>query len=397
MFIKTKLAKLSGLRHVMLYAIFLLSYQVSHATVNKSLRKPSTKCSYSTQIGQVLVTSAPDKLDLWDLGFFQDIRTHKLGGVILLGTNMRRLGNGSKVKSYIRKVRRYSRISPFIAIDQEGGQIQPLNVQHGVELYPTHQVLGYTLSEEGVYDMAYAMGKTLKDFGFNWNFAPVLDVNFNTSNPIIAKYERAFSSDPKIVSIFGSAFAKGMKDSGILSTAKHFPGHGSTVKDSHRSSVYVPKTLQELESSDLLAFNQLDSFSTVMTGHITLPKICGNLPTSLSSCMIENYLLKKLNFAGLVVTDSLSMKAIKSKFGLDRVGEMALNAGNDVLLTNYEDLHQIRSGLCKAANMRGTQGDLLRKRLDDAYIKILNVKKSIGLFEGTKRNPGSGPSKANSH
>ncbi len=221
----------------------------------------------------------------------------------------------------------------FIAVDSEGGAVMRLSPRVGYTPTFSAQELG----EQGDLAMteleARRIARMLREAGINWNLAPVVDLALNPLNPVIVRHGRAFSTDPEIVVVQARAFLEGMKTGGILTTLKHFPGHGSSREDSHLGFVDVSETanpdLELRPYRELIAEGLVDS---VMTAHVFNRRIDPCYPATLSRPTIQRLLRETLRFDGLVVTDDLLMGAIAKEFGLEEAGVLALQAGADMLL-----------------------------------------------------------------
>ena len=227
---------------------------------------------------------------------------------------------------------------PLIAIDQEGGEVQRLHSKHGVDDVPPASAI----AEEGTktaLTVYSTMARSLKEFGFNFNLGPVIDVNINPSNPIIGARGRSFSEDPAVVTEYAAAFILAHTDQGILTSVKHFPGHGSSARDSHDGEVDISKTWKVKEESfkpykELIKTGVVD---TIMTGHLNLNMYStpeDPRPASLSPMLINELLRApdQLGYDGVVITDDLEMKAVRNKWTFEERLIMALKAGNDILL-----------------------------------------------------------------
>lgn len=229
---------------------------------------------------------------------------------------------------------------------------------------------------------AYMMGKITaleaKALGVHQIFAPVLDVNNNPDNPVINV--RAFSGDPNMVSEYGIAFMQGVHSEGIVSTAKHFPGHGDTDTDSHNELPVLNHDYSRLDSVELIPFKAAiaDGMQSVMSAHISFPKISDHpeLPGTLDKSILSGILKDSLNFNGVVVTDGLEMEGIASKFSPGRVVVRALNAGADIMLIS-PDIYTAINEVVEAVKL----GEITEERIDLSYRKIITWKQEHGLFE----------------
>ncbi len=215
--------------------------------------------------------------------------------------------------------------------------------------FPKNMALGAITDPRLLYDYGQEVAREFKLAGVQVNFAPVLDVNSNPSNPVIGT--RSFGEDPDRVARLGVAYSLGLEDGGVMAVAKHFPGHGDTSTDSHKSRTVVNHNQQQLDSVDLVPFEAFVNAgcSGIMTGHIVMPQIdSSGLPASLSSGITTDLLRKRLGFKGLVFTDALSMAGAKVEGKNNAV--LALKAGADVLETLTSPVSDIDAILAAVKN-----------------------------------------------
>ena len=265
----------------------------------------------------------------------------------------------------------------FIAIDQEGGQIQRLKPEHGFAPIPSHKQLAMG-DEQTTYEIAYDLGKRLSNLGINVNFAPLLDVDVNPESPAIGAKERSFSANPTIVTEHGRAFANGLADANIAYSFKHFPGHGSATNDSHEGLTDVTNTYQDYE---LEPYRQLlknaSPYTMVMVAHVFNKKYDSVVPASLSKTTIQ--MVRDLGFNGVIVSDDMDMGAISNKYGTNTAIEMAIKAGNDILVfgnnltfdkNRGRDVNKTIVNLVK-------DGKIKKSRIRASYDRIMKLKKHI--------------------
>ena len=167
--------------------------------------------------------------------------------------------------------------------------------------------------------------------GLNWNFAPVLDVNVNPDNPVIA--ERSFGSDPALVARHGAAALRGLSREGVAGCVKHFPGHGDTHLDSHRALPRVSKSRAELDALELAPFRAcLADAPAVMTAHIIYDALDAEFPATLSRPVLTGLLREEWRYAGVIITDSMGMQAIDAHYGRGEAAVLSLRAGADMVM-----------------------------------------------------------------
>ena len=256
----------------------------------------------------------------------------QIGGLILMGAN---LENKKQVATLLRflSLRAPVGLPPFLAVDQEGGMVQRLRGEHGFTDVPQAGVIGANHTHQGARKFYDTMAKELADVGFNMNFGPVVDLNLVPSNPIIGMKGRSYGQTSKQVEQFAQSFVLAHRHHNIMTSLKHFPGHGSSWTDSHEQFVDLTKSWQ---AKELLPYKNLvkrNLVDMVMVGHLYHPQFSDGdqLPASLSRRAID-HLRGDIGFQGLVVTDDLGMGAIKKYFRFEDALIKAVHAGNDILL-----------------------------------------------------------------
>lgn len=215
----------------------------------------------------------------------------------------------------------------------------PMRFTCGTE-FPDAMAIARTGETELAHKIGAAIAKEMRAIGLGWNFAPVADVNSNPENPIINT--RAFGDDPNTVANFAIAYMLGLQSEGVIATAKHFPGHGDTSVDSHRTLPYLNGGLARFEHLELAPFKSLidAGVQSVMTGHLATPSLLkelgsnesSDIPATLSRTISTTLLRTRLGFGGIVVTDAMEMRAIRNIYGDAEAAKMAFEAGADVVL-----------------------------------------------------------------
>ncbi|HXJ82755.1 MAG TPA: glycoside hydrolase family 3 N-terminal domain-containing protein [Candidatus Methylomirabilis sp.] len=223
----------------------------------------------------------------------------------------------------------------FIAADNEGGRVVRLSPRLGFPPWPSAEELGRSDDTEATRLEARRMGAVLRGAGINWNLAPVVDVAVNPRNPAIVALGRSFSSDPARVTAHARAFIEGMHEAGILTALKHFPGHGSSLRDSHAGFTDVTDTAElDKELAPYRALIQLGLADSVMTAHVFNRGLDPWDPATLSRYTVKRILRGWLDYHGVIVSDDLLMGAIIRHYGLEEAAVAALGAGVDVLLVS---------------------------------------------------------------
>lgn len=331
------------------------------------VKKAFEKMTLQEKIGQLLMIEVyPGKDSVYKRDTEELIRKYKPGGILLMK------GTPVKTAGWISDFQRVSAVPLLTAIDGETG---PGFRMDSVINFPDAQTLGALRNDSLILEMGRAIGRQLRALGIVMNFAPVADVNIHSGNPVI-NY-RSFGEGRKNVSDKALALALGLQQEGVAAVAKHFPGHGDTEADSHRSLPVLKITAERLDSLELFPFRELirNGIAGIMTGHLKIPALdpSGN-PSSLSPPVIKKLLREKMGYKGLVVTDALNMNSITLPPGKAEV--QALIAGNDLLVFIHKlprVLPEIESAVAR--------GVITQKEIDDKCLKILALKRWLGLNE----------------
>lgn len=304
------------------------------------------------------------------------LRDYPVGGVAVFGKN---ITGPEQIKTFLSSMQSASRITLFTGIDEEGGRVARLANHSAFNLpqYTSMADVGASGDPEKAHEVGLTIGGYLKQYGFNLDFAPVADVNTNPDNPVIGA--RAFSSDPNTAAKMVTAEIDGLHEAGVMSSIKHFPGHGDTKSDTHLGYASTEKTWDQMLSCEMLPFRAGIAAGTdfVMAAHITAVNVTTDgLPASLSPEMITGKLRGELQYQGLVITDSLAMGAITSQYTSSQAAVAALKAGVDVLLMP-EDYRAAFDGVVAAVN----DGTISQSRLDESVLRVLTLKEHWGMLK----------------
>ena len=225
-------------------------------------------------------------------------------------------------------------IPPIRCVDQEGGRVQ--RVKAPATLWPPMRHLGNVGDPRLTADVARALAREVRALGFDLDFAPDTDVDSNPKNPIIG--DRAFSSDAKRTSLHAATFIQAMQDEGCIACAKHFPGHGDTLTDSHLELPVVEREIPQLEETELPPFaaSVAAGVGTVMTAHVLYPAWDEDVPATMSPRILDGILRKRMGFGGVIVSDDLEMKAVRGRYPLEHQLRAASAATVDVFLVCKE-------------------------------------------------------------
>lgn len=293
---------------------------------------------------------------------------YPVGGVCIFKKNIK---SKNQLKKLNRGIKENSAVRPLLTVDEEGGRIARLARTESFKLTNVGPMgeIGASGDREKAREAGQYIGSYLSEYSFNLDFAPVVDVNTNPENIVIG--DRAFGSDPAMVSDMASAFLDGLHSAGIMGCIKHFPGHGDTKGDTHDDYVAVDKTWEELLACELIPYKEnLSKADSVMIAHVTMAKVTSDgLPASLSKEIVTDRLRKELGYEGVILTDSLSMGAIGKNYGSEKAALLAFLAGNDILLLP-RDFPAAYNAMLSAVST----GEIPMERIDESVLRILKLK-----------------------
>jgi len=323
------------------------------------------------------------------------LEKHSYSGVILFGQNTPTNENTTRLVDALQKANAAGGDRPqlLITTDQEGGNVTRLG--QGT-MMPGNMALGAINDLSVTKEVASMMGAELSALGINADFAPDVDVNSNPANPVIGV--RSFADDAQTVAAHGSAFVEALNDAGVISTLKHFPGHGDTDTDSHTGLPCINKTYAELKQNELIPFRACINAGSqmIMTAHIEYPQIetttytskqTGEeiyLPATLSKTIITDILRGDMGYDGVVITDAMEMDAISKHFDKYDAAKLAIEAGVDILLmpvdtTTAEGFAEMDTYISTFAQM-ANDGEISMDKIDAAVLRILKLKENNNLF-----------------
>ena len=296
------------------------------------------------------------------------------GGVILFARNVKSAKQVADLTGEIRGLPAV--VPPLIAVDQEGGPVMRLRVPPFTAWPAAGDVaryVGRTGDLETVRRLGRAMGREMAAVGIHWDFAPVLDVNSNPRNPVIGV--RAYGSRPRQAARIALAMEQGLRSAGILTTGKHFPGHGDTTEDSHFTRPVVKRSARALSALELAPFRAAirSGIPALMTAHVLYPAWDRSRAASFSPAILQGILRERLGFRGLVVSDDLSMAGALQGQSIEEAALRALLAGADLLLVCHDPQAQRRVHRFLSDQLR--HGELPPARVEDALRRVLAVKR----------------------
>jgi beta-N-acetylhexosaminidase len=316
------------------------------------------------------------------------IRSRDLGGVKIFTRNVETLRGLSESIAEMQDLAGNGRfqIPLFVSTDQEGGWVRHIKLE--TSQTPGNIALGASGLPEDALLTGYYIGRELRSLGINMNFAPTIDVYSNPSAAVIGP--RAFSSDPLTTATLALAYYRGMAKSGIICTAKHYPGHGNADKDSHGTLPVVRISMEQMWERELVPYRILipEGIPAIMSAHIAYPEILGNmLPASRSEYLIEEVLRGKLGFKGVLITDDMEMNgAISGGLDTAQASLEALQAGNDMILVSHTPSAQERTWE-RLRRYTAAQPEF-REKLKRSVRRLLSLKMAC-FKSGTSVRPAS--------
>jgi beta-N-acetylhexosaminidase len=335
--------------------------------------------SLDIKIGQMILMGIDQRKSIADNdSLLLDIKAGKLGGVLLFEKNISDSNATQKLKDLCAKLQSAANIPLFISIDEEGGKVHRLKEKYGFVAMPSASNLGKINNIDSTYYYNNRLASELASLGINLNFAPSVDLRVNEKNKVIVQTGRSFSSDPFIVANNANACINAHHNNGVYTSLKHFPGHGSSLDDSHLGLVDVSNTWS---FEELLPYYQIlknGNCDAVMIAHLINKNWdTTKTPSTLSYRVVTDILRNLIGYKGLTFSDDMQMKAITKFYGLETAIEKAINAGIDVVMfgnnvfqsdkVSLSQVHAIIKNLVLS-------GKIPESRINESYQRIIALK-----------------------
>ena len=355
---------------------------------DKTLRKMSPEEKVGQLFGIKVLAQFLNDADPIFIQLRDNLRKYHIGSLVMTvpqdGTVLLK-SQPDVAADLLNRLQKSSKLPLIVAADFERGVSMRLN---GATVFPHAMAFGATGKTENAEASGRITALEARAIGVHWNFFPDADVNSNPANPIINT--RSFGEDPKQVGEFVAAYIRGAHQGSMLTTAKHFPGHGDTATDSHLGLAQVTGDQARLEAVELPPFRRAieAGVDAVMVAHVTVPALDSepNRVATTSRAIVDGLLKEEMGFKGIVVTDALDMAALTRLYaqngGIGRAAVDSFNAGNDVLIIPA-DLDASYRALLEAVH----SGEISRQRLDQSVRKILELKASLGLNKARLVDP----------
>jgi beta-N-acetylhexosaminidase len=361
-----------------LLALFLLL--MSYTSGQAAARQPD---SLAIKIGQMLMIGFRGLDAHTEPTLEADIRARRIGGVVLFSYDapsaspIRNIGSPEQLRRLTSELQNMSAIPLFISIDQEGGRINRLKPAYGFPPSVSAAHLGALDNADSTRLAAGSTAALLRQLNINMNLAPDVDLNSNPDNPVIGMLERSFSKDPDVVVRHARLFVDAFHEAGIIAVLKHFPGHGSSTKDTHKDFTDVTATWSRDELEPYRELIRQGYDDPVMTAHVFNAGLDSLYPATLSKAIVSNLLRGELGFRGVVISDDMQMRAISDRYGLEKAIRLAIDAGVDILLfgnnaTDYDP--QIAEKATHIIRKLVDEDAVPPERINQSYRRIMALK-----------------------
>lgn len=340
--------------------------------------------SLDIKIGQMILVGV--RSSQIDTAVLDEIRTGKVGSIIYFENNIPKSSSAfTSIKKMSWTYQKAAPIPLFISIDEEGGRVNRLKEKYGFTRTISAENVGKSKSLDSLRFYAEATAATLAGLGINVNFAPSVDLASNPANPVIAKLGRSFSAKEDSVIFFAKQVVKQHRRFGVVTSLKHFPGHGSSKADTHLGLTDVTNTWEPRELKPYQSLIDSGYVDAIMSAHIVNKKIDRKgLPGTLSKSVLDSLLRKKLHYQGVVFSDAMEMKAIAANYGLEEAIKLAVNAGIDILCFahNVAGMEEhTGEGVHALIKKFVASGEIPKSRIDESFQRIMKLKKMLGNTE----------------
>lgn len=339
--------------------------------------------SLDLKIGQMIMVGINQRTDVAEEdSLLQEIRDHKLGGIILFEKNIAKQNSREQLKKMIATLKSNAPAPLLVSIDEEGGKVHRLKEKYGFVAMPSASYLGSINQPDSTLYYNCRLAEELFDLGINLNYAPCVDLAINPENDVIVNKNRSFGTAPQLVADHARLCILAHRDNQVKTILKHFPGHGSSAGDSHLGIVDVTQTWTFTELLPYYHLIQSNHFDAIMTAHIINRNWdTSSLPATLSERTVKGILRGLLGFKGVVFSDDMQMYAISKNYGLEHSMELAINAGVDVLVfgnnVSQSDRPITASEMHTIIKNLVSQGKISKSRIDEAYQRIVLLKQDI--------------------
>ncbi len=355
--------------------LLLLIPSVSHGRHKKD--------SLDIKIGQMIMIGIGERTQVKENDpILAEVGSGKIGGIVLFEKNLTRSNTADTLMRMIRVLQDQAHVPLFVSVDEEGGRVHRLKEKYGFFSMPSAAYLGLQGDRDSTIYYYRKLARLLRSLGFNLNYAPAVDLAIDADNTVIVRAGRSFGAAPGLVAIQAALCIQAHHDNHVLTTLKHFPGHGSSTSDSHFGVADITDTwwLKEIMPYDTLIRSGL--CDAIMVAHTVNRKLdSSSLPATLSYSVVSSLLRGMLGFKGVVISDDMQMEAISKRYGLEQAIMLSINAGVDILM--FANTIPERPARVSASEVHAIIRMLVRKkriskdRINESYKRIMALKSKL--------------------
>ncbi|MCF6310676.1 MAG: glycoside hydrolase family 3 protein [Sulfurimonas sp.] len=355
-----------------------LTLVLSLQTLNAS-DLPSDK-QLQKMIGRMLLVGFSNESIDKNSEIVRHIKQYELGGVILFDrfysnrSKTKNISSPKQLQNLTSKLKSFSNKPLIISVDQEGGKVARLKPAYGFTKIPSAKQIS-TLHVDRAKGIYKTQAQMLQTAGINCDFAPVVDLAVNPKNKVIYGLERSYGADTEEVVKYAKIFIDSLKNEKIISVLKHFPGHGSSLGDSHKGFVDISNTWNEIELEPYKELIKSNAVSMIMTAHVFNSHLDKKYPATLSYNVNTKLLREKLGYKGVVISDDLQMKAISKHYTLEQIVTLAINSGVDMLLFGNQLAEQNIDELVEVIAKQVKNGAISMKRILESNKRLEQLHK----------------------
>ena len=355
-----------------IFFLLLSLFFTLHASQNIS------DAALKKMIGRMLIVGFDTQFVDKNSQIAKDMQQYDLGGVILFDrfysdrNKTKNISSPEQLRELTKELKSFSRKPLFIAVDQEGGRVARLKPKYGFLEIASAKALG-SLPDKFAKEAYAKNAQMLRECGINMNFAPVVDLAVNPKNKVIVGLERSYGKMPQKVAHYAGIMIDAQTKENVVSVLKHFPGHGSSLGDSHKGFVDITKTWSKKELHPYKILLHEGKVDAIMTAHVFDKHLDATYPATLSRKVNTKLLREQLGFRGVIISDDMQMKAISAHYSLKKATTLAINAGVDILLFGNQLAYNSTEEIIETIFTQVKNGTIPLERIQDANAKIANL------------------------
>lgn len=341
---------------------------------NQQVKQTLESMTVSQKIGQLMLIGLEGTAVNSDT---EAMLNNKIGGFILYKNNIKSAEQAWTLLNDLKHRNQAYEIPLWLGVDQEGGKVS--RMPEDFIKIPSPNIVGSKENPDYAYRTGQAIGLEVSSLGFNFDFAPVLDINSNPKNPVIGN--RAYGTTPEQAARYALEAMKGIQSEQVATSVKHFPGHGDTTVDSHRDLPVIQKSKSELESFETKPFVEAiaENADSIMVGHLLIPAIDEEFPASLSEKIVTDWLRSELDYDGVIITDDMTMGGITKHRDIAEAALQSILAGTDIVLIGHDPKLQLK--VWDRLNQAAADGILTEERINESVERILTLKQKYELSD----------------